>query len=208
MNKILTILSVLTLTTLSGVAQNNFSSQDFLTQQSLQTTNTIGATNLNSSTIVTNTVGLIYTNAGSTRVIAAAADYNNQFRDLELWSDRDGNIPRTYANTFTNLLTATAGLTPISPITISWKVTGGSGANAANTVIVVPVDQEGNESTDNAFTFGVTPNGATAVVGSTNLPAWQFVGWPKLRLKSITAGDTDATSQVIWHTIRLNGFKP
>ncbi len=207
MKKLLLLVSVLAFA-FSGAAQNNFSSQDFLTQASLQTTNTIGATNLNSTTITTNTVGLIYTNLSGTRVIAAAADFNNQFKDLELWSDRDGNLLRPFAATFTNLLAGVAGLTPVSPITVSWKVTGGSGANAANTLIIVPVDSEGNESTDNAFTFGVTPNGATAVVGSTNLPAYQFVGWPKLRLKSITAGDVDATSQVIWHTIRLNGFKP
>jgi hypothetical protein len=178
--------------------------------QSVCITNGVSLTNLASvGVITTNITGLTYTNYGGTRVVY---DGTNQFVanknlciDVPLYADANGNttiIPVSdVAGAVTNAYLNCG---------IFIRVQGTSGANTAIPFIFVPLWDGVNESTvaADALSISVTPSGATRVDKYVPIPAWKWPGAGKVRLKSASNADADATSRVDILNVSLNGFIP
>ncbi len=213
MNKFLTfaMLLALSLTTYAqdGAQEPLHVSDSFLTVRSLVVSNTISATNLSivDGTLTTNPAGLVFTNLYGTRVVVTASAYTNvnMFRTVPLYSLRDGAAPFRQLLDSTNQISASV---PFANVSVS--IAGGSGANVATSFVLSPVYDGDYPSTaaGDDFIFVVTPNGATTVTVATNLPIWRWPGAQGLTVKSITAGDTDASSQVVIKALKLNAWRP
>lgn len=175
--------------------------------KSLTTTNLAGATNLTfvDGTLTTNNTGLSWTNSYNQKFTVTASAYTNvnPFVQVPLYSLRGGDGP-WIANTNT-----VEGIQK-SFANISVTITGGSGANVANSIVIAPVyDGDFNgTATGDYFTFAVTPAGATTVTISTNVPLWKWPGAAAITVRDITPGDTDASSQVTYKALRLNSWRP
>lgn len=189
-----------------------FKSQSFLNVQSVQLTNTINPTNLFTTTTVgTNWPGLKFTNQNTAVEISAtnrAVNRVNPFKDVDLWALRDGSWPV--------MQISTNGLLNFHPsyANISVGVVGGSGANTAIPISIVPIwngdERNAREATaaGDEWRFAVTPNGATAVQISTNVPLFRWLGAKGLRVRWAVNSDADASSAVTLYDLSLNGFVP
>lgn len=206
--KILGLLVWLALAAAIPVKAQNFVSQSFMNQSVLVLTNTLQFTNLASiGCNPSNTVGALYTNFQGTRVIAAAGDYHNAFKDVDLYPMRDGEIDPLYYATGTNIL---QNIVP-SHQQIFVKLVGiNAAANSAVTFTMFPVPDGTTECNAAAttFTFAVTANGTTPVTLVTNIPSYLWTGCAKLRCNRIVNGDADANSQVNLTDFSLNGYRP
>lgn len=201
MKKIISLVIGLALT-LSASAQNH-SVQSFFAGgiSSVTASNVLQVTNLSyASSLGSNVVGLVYTNAG-TRVVAAAGDFKNLLRDVTLWTDREGRAWKTNAAEVAFETTASLCI----------KTIAGSGANAAVTLVFSPVMNdsigEGTVSTE-WFTASITPTASATQVWRVSIPLYKWPGAKKLRLQYINNADTDASSNVQITHLSLNGFIP
>lgn len=212
MNKIL--LSLALVVGFSATAQDHHSYSFLNNVQAIVVTNGFSFTNLSllNGIVATNIYGTHYTNGAGEQVVVNGVTNNQQnvFKTVSLWSDRQGSWqgPAFAVSESTN---ATVQTFSPSYANISVKGIGGSGANVACAIIIVPViDDAGNESTAAAdqFAFTVTPVTTSWVSVFTNAPMYRWIGCKGLKVKSITAGDTDASSQFVITEINLNGFQP
>lgn len=215
MKNLLKIVLLTTLVSLTLTSQaQTFSSQSFIANaSSLNVSNTFGITNLLApSTYGSNVVSVLFTNRAGTRVVVAAGtgETVNLCASVNLWPDRNGNWWSPLYQQSTNGTPLQIAPYPGMPASLTVRLIGGSGANVAMLMKFVPVFDGDNESTvaAEAFDWSVTPNTTTAVCISTNVPLYKWPGAKKLRLKSITAGDTDASSQVTIFNLSLNGYVP
>jgi hypothetical protein len=157
---------------------------------SITVTNAVPYTNLQSVlSYGTNIVGLAWTNASGSNVVASGT--NNETvkltRDLSLWSDRNGNTP-------TN-------------VNISGTFVGATGNLTTNTLVFVPLYDGFRESTvaADAFIWSITANGTTEVTTASFNPLSRWPGVQKIRVKTIASG-TNLNFTV--KSLRLNGFSP
>lgn len=206
MKKPLSIVLVVACVSVAHAAQE-WKLSSFLNVPSITTSNTYGATNLFSPTFTvsnaTNFTGLIITNKALGRVIIGTT------------TNSDGTYTSQYQNIFSDIpmgpyslpFAGATNATYQGPVGIIVSVTGGSGANVANTLKFIPVFDESHQATAAAtegLLLAVTPNGATRVTIKTNLLLQtQFHNCKSIRLEWILPGDTDASSQVVWDTIKL-----
>lgn len=203
---------VLALATFGASAQS-FISQSFLNVKSLHVSNTLSISNLVLFPGQTNILGVRYTNSAGTGIsVAAAGNTVKLLKDVSLWADRDGNVPVrqiwSVPGTVTNYLN-------ISPFTVSGRIFGASGANAAVTFVLTPFwDDVGDDgttfvATTHDFTFAVTAVASSAVTFATNIVnAVNWAGAKGVRVRSIVNGDTDASSGVYVHELKLSGYRP
>lgn len=172
-------------------------------------TNTLQITNFNyRASVRTNVANTTYTNDG-TRVVVTAAGVGSTtpllISKVDLWADREG---RAYAQTTTNVTDSTIYNTPCKIIA---RYNSGSGANAAVTLGVSPVY---NDNVGELAGSQVTALTFTAVASQTDyvveipVPMYKFAGAKALRLCYISNADTDASSQVTFTHLSLNGFIP
>lgn len=184
----------------------------FTNLDSFQPTGTGQGTNILGN-LWTNVLMAAGTNLGQRMLVAAAnagtgtnldlATYN-VFQDAPLWVNRTADPVQSI----------TAGLAGVTnyPVyhSIMIRLAGKSGANAAVNFIFSAVPDGTNETTaaGNTFTVGVTANTTSPVCIYTNLPAYQFSTAKKIRLRSVTNTDTDATSDVQVYQVSLIGFQP
>jgi len=207
---------------LTATAQN-FESQNLLSVSSICVSNTINVTNILSASVGagTNVDGTIWTNLAGVRVIAATTTSTNSisgvittnaskvnlFKDISLAAlvDREGRFP-ALAWAATNTLQNWQQ----SPASLFVKLNGQSGANSAVTFVLTPVPDGVNESTAAAdlWSFSVTATTTTPVTLLTNLPLYKWMGCKTLRLRSVTNGDTDATSRVDILALSVNSNVP
>lgn len=208
----------LALATFSSQGQN-FLSQSFIADgiTSITATNLLQPTNLlYAASVGTNHYGILVTNLGVQVVITnGVMDYQNLFKDVTLWSDREG---RPYCAGATNSV-ADVGDSTDSPAAVVVKTQVGSGANSAVTFAFAPVytdainngdGSNGNEVTSAAdfWIFSVTPTASSTQVWSTNAPMYRWGGAKKLRLLYVSNADTDASSNVKLLGIQFTGFRP
>lgn len=198
--------------------------QSFLSPDvvSITVSNTpLGVTNLNSTAANgaspagsgTNTWGTTFTNLlGAASMVTNNASLTNTFgtyesfnllQDANLWTDRNG----TFVQMPLNIAAATTVSNSLGCIFI--KLIGQSGANAAVNFIFCPSPDGTNETctATDIFTVGVTATTTTPASIVTNLPN-KWVGIRKLRLRSITNTDTDATAKVDILNCALLGYGP
>lgn len=191
------------------VPVSKFTSQSLLRSgiASVTISNTFGLTNLIyvDGTLTTNNTGLSWTNDAGTKFTVTGSAYTNinLANTAFLWAARDGTWP-------VNLTTNTTSAQITSPANISVTLVGGSGANTATSFVISPTydGKYVSTATGDDFTFAVTPNTTTTVTISTNLPVHRWVGAYGITVKSITPGDTDASSQVTIKSLRVNGYPP
>ena len=213
MKKLLLVLGSFALALTVGA--QTFSSRSFLNCQSLQVTNGISVTNLASITsgYTTNQNLTVFTNFASVRIATTNGWYDGQnlLRTVPLWVDRAGSaITPIYTNVTTALGSAVKQPGPFFG-NIYIRVVGGTGANTATAFKFAPVPSDtgvDDSVAGDLITVSVTPNGATQVQSLTPLDAQKLIGCKGLMLVSITAGDTDASSQVVVLECTLNGFTP
>lgn len=203
---------MLALATFGASAQSHIS-QSFLNVKSLHVSNTLSISNLVLFPGMTNILGVRYTNyAGTGTSVAAAGNTVKLLKDVSLWSDREGGWPVTQIfsvpGTSTNYLS-------ISPFTVSGRIFGASGANAAVTFVLTPywndTPDEGItfNATTHDFTFAVTAVASSTVTFATNITAAvNWAGAKGVRVRSIVNADTDASSGVYVHELNLNGYRP
>ena len=157
---------------------------------SITVTNAVPYTNLLSNLgYGTNIVGLAWTNASGSNVVAVGTNYERTTltRDVSLWADRNGNNP-------TN-------------VNIAGVFSGASGNLTTNTLVFVPLYDGTNESTvaTDAFIWSVTASGTTKVVTASLNPLARWPGVQKIRCKTIASG-TNLNFTV--QSLTLNGFSP
>jgi hypothetical protein len=150
----------------------------------------------------TNKVGTVYTNAGS-RVVAIAGNDQPLLHDYFPFQTRiDGSQPYTaVSNYFT-------GIYFPSDYNLNYKLVGSSGANAAVTFVFVPVTGSGADmelAAGEEWTIATTATTTTAITVNTNVPVYKWPGAAGLRLRRITNGDADASSDVIITGLSING---
>lgn len=203
---------ILALSTLGASAQTHIS-QSFLNVKSLHVSNGLSISNLVMWAGQTNILGVRYTNNAGTGVsVAAAGNTVKLLRDVALWSDREGRVPITQASVgqtvYTNFLT-------ISPFTVSGRIAGASGANAAVTFVLTPYWNDTPDdgatfvATTHDFSFAVTAVASSTVTFATNIvAAVNWAGAKGVRVRSIVNADTDASSGIYVHELNLNGFRP
>ena len=200
MKKILGLLALVPSLALAA----NFESQSFLAVSAVYATNTLQITNLTASgSVGTNVLGTTYTN-NATRIVVSAAGAGatvNLLKDVSLWARSDGSLA-------SQLVATNIATTEVSDANVSITMTSGSGANAAVTFVIAPVPDGANASKTANWTFSFTPTASTTETVFTNVPLSTFSGVNKLRLLRIVNADTDASSQVIVTSVKLNGFVP
>ena len=196
-----------------GVSAQNHLAQSFLNVKSLHVSNTLAISNITMFPGMTNILGVRYTNFAGTGIsVAAAGNTVKLLRDVQLWSDKNGNWPVTQIasvpGTTTNYLN-------ISPFTVSGRIFGASGANSAVTFVLTPywddIPDDGTTfvATTHDFTFAVTAVASSAVTFATNIVgAVNWAGAKGVRVRSIVNSDTDASSGVYIHELKLSGFRP
>jgi hypothetical protein len=153
-------------------------------------TNAIPYTNLLSvGAWGTNLVGLAWTNASGSNIVASGTNYENTklTKDISLWTDRNGLTP-TNAN-------------------ISGTFVAASGNLTTNTIVFVPLYDGTNESTvaGDAFIWSITAIGTTKVTTASLNPLGRWPGVQKIRCKTIASG-TNLNFTVL--SLSLNGFPP
>lgn len=201
----------LALVTLGASAQSHIS-QSFLNVKSLQVSNVAAISNITMFAGMTNIFGTRWTNnAGTAVLVTNAGNTAKLVRDVQLWSDRNGNIPLTQIysvpGTQTNFLN-------ISPFTISGKLIGGSGANAAITFVVTPfwkdIPDDGSTfiATTHDFTFAVTSASGVVTFSTNVVSAVNWAGAKGARIRSIVNADTDYTGGITITDLDLTGFRP
>jgi hypothetical protein len=167
-------------------------------------TNTIGITNLFSSTGQgTNFFGTTFTN-GTTRVTDTNGSSGSLLVDyiaLPRWSD--GKPMYSQTTNSLNYLQSQAD--------VAITLVGGSGANSAISFLFTPVygkgaDTEGPTTQD--WLVGVTATTTTPVTVVTNVPLHLWPGAAGFRCRRITNPDTDASAQVIVTEFSVNGYRP
>lgn len=232
--KKLLIISGMVMATVCAMAQSTFRAQSFFAQgvQSLYVTNTAAITNLNTASAnTTNAPGTAWSNyvsGGTARYVAATNSAasgawtnvtKNLLKDVDLWALRDGS-PAVMQSTTNGTDRPT-----LSYATVTIRINAGSGASAdqANTLVFTPLYGIAMDSasaglnpkptpvegtTADQWTVGITPAGAATVVLCTNVPLYKWPGARGLRLRRVVGGDTDASSQVIYDEISLNGYVP
>lgn len=203
---------ILALSTFGASAQSHIS-QSFLNVKSLHVSNTLSISNLVMWPGMTNILGVRYTNNAAVGVSVSTAGNTVKFlKDVALWSDRNGNVPITqiYAGPI-----GTTNFINIAPFTISGRIAGASGANAAVTFVLTPywndIPDDGTTfvATTHDFTFAVTAVASSAVTFATNIVgAVNWAGAKGVRVRSIVNGDTDASSGIYVHELNLTGFRP
>lgn len=210
MKKLFTLIGVLALA-LTTQAQNHLNNTihtvdkggfEFLTVPAIYVTNTLAVTNLSlASSLGTNVAGVAYTNAAGTRSIVTATAGGTNFnllRQVPL------SAPMFTLGPLTNSLTTTDYR---SPMNVSVKFAGGSGANAAVRFTLTPSWDGVTADSSGAFdwTFAFTATTSTTLASATNAPTWLWQGAKSLVLSRVVNADTDASSQVIVTSVRLNG---
>ncbi len=190
----------------------DFRTFSFLNARSLQTTNTIGITNLATISTVTasNVTGTVYTNTAGTRVLTGPGtnEYVNLLKTINLWADRNGSA---LAPIYTNQAPGAAEMPNASYANIYIRIVGGSGANSAVTFGFVPVPSDSGVDSNVAgdlITVAVTANTTTQVQSITRLDYRKVANCKGLMCKYITNGDGDASSGVTVLECSLNGFVP
>jgi hypothetical protein len=217
--KSLLVLSLLSFTA-CALAQGTFAPpkhvfKSFLADKicSLNVSNAVlGVTNLlTKNGHQTNEWGVVFTNCvtGSRSMVtnyaaitntAATLEYFNLLSDVELWADRNGSgAPVGTWTTLTN-----------TPYSVFVRLVGQSGANAAMTFVFTPLFDGTNETTvaGQDFAWAVTANTTTEVCLVTNIFDTRFQHAKKIRCRSISNADTDATSTVTILSLGLVGFQP
>lgn len=175
---------------------------------SLVVSNTIGLTNLTftDGSLKVNPARLSWTNvAGTVYTVTSSAYTNvNLCRNVPLWSLRDGSGAWRYLLDSTNVTSK-----QVSEASIAVTVVGGANSTNGITCVVSPVydGRYGSTATGDDFTFVVTPNGATTVTISTNLPLWKWPGAGYLTIKNLVPGATDASGQTTIKAFELIGFQ-
>lgn len=207
--------------TLTAAAQAPHRSFSFLNVQAAYASNALasygtGLTNLATARAAgdgtTNVTATVYSNLNARVVINSTAGTSNVtasgvniFKDVPLWALRDGGNPWTpnFTNGNYDLVNRS-----FANLGVTW--TAGSGANAAVTFVVTPLYDGVNEATTAAeeWTFAFTAVASTTSTYATNVPLHRWPGAGKLRIRRITNGDADASSQVIITKLNLNGFVP
>lgn len=207
--KKLFIVGAIGLSTLGAMGQSHLS-QSFLNVQSLNTTNAYAVTNLATGLQTYLAVGVLWTNsAGTVNRATNGVRTDVLFKDVSLWSDRDG-LPFTQNVKTLTGLTDTNAPAYVPPARLFIQLHGGSGANAAVTFVFNPVwdgDTQPAATTDD-WSVALTATTTTPVTLATNIPMWMWPGAKSLRVKTITNGDTDASSQVTVTKLSVNGFRP
>jgi len=201
----------LALVTVGASAQSHIS-QSFLNVKSLQVSNVAAISNITMYAGMTNIFGTRWTNnAGTAVLVTNAGNTAKLVRDVQLWSDRNGNVPisQIYVGPI-----GTTNFLNISPFTISGKLIGGSGANASITFTVTPfwkdIPDDGSTfvADTHDFSFVVT-SAAGAVTFSTNIvKAVNWAGAKGCRIRSIVNADTDFTGGISITDLDLTGFRP
>lgn len=178
--------------------------------QALFITNVVAVTNISlPSSLGTNKSGTIFTNRSG--VLVDCTNSVNQNTKLlaaaDLWALRDGSP--LILNNFTNL---SGGWTqPPGLAQVSYAFVGqGANANSALQVTLTPAWDGTNVDNSGAYdwTFGITANGATAVIGSTNAPTYKWIGAKKIVCTRIVNADADATSGIWLTSLVFGGFPP
>lgn len=170
---------------------------------SLVVTNTRGITNLSSVGVTgTNVYGIIYTNKSGTAVTVSATTQSKALvGSAPLWPVMLLDTPVIATAPWTNAQ---------SRAQLVVSLIGGSGANTAQSWVFVPLwrDDDGNLIESNqagdVWAVSITPNTTTVVNYAVTVPLYRWPGAYALRLKSITNGDTDASSDVIIRSAVVN----
>jgi hypothetical protein len=176
---------------------------------SLNVTNAIPLTNLNSTATTTNALNVSYTNTAATFKVLTNST-KNLFVDVPLWSLRDGRPAYVVETQGTN------GMYVTSFGTVAITLQSQSGANAAVSFIMRPLFGQSkltgkpNQATEAAqtWTFAVTPTASSVQTFTTNAPMHLWPGAVGLRLCGIINADTDASGAVYLRDISLNGYVP
>lgn len=207
--KKLFIVGAIGLFTLGAMGQSH-RTQSFLNVQSCNTTNTYALTNLATGLQTYNAVGALWTNLAGTVVRATNGVRTDQlFSDISLWSDRNG-LP--FAQNLKTLVGTTDTNAPgyVAPARLFIQMHGGSGANAAVTFVFNPVWDGATQpsATSDDWSVALTATTNTPVTLATNIPFYLWPGAKSLRVKTITNGDTDASSQVTITKLSVSGYVP
>lgn len=212
MKKLLIFLGVVFMATIA-MAQPHNGGLSFIEARSIQVTNTMSITNLTALGVVqtTNVAGVVFTNLAGTRVLVAGGNYENYnlLKTVPVTPTLD--VPVAYALSSGSDTNETAQAGPYAG-NIYIRVIGGSGANTATSFVFAPVPNlaRGVQSTaaGDLITVSVTPNTTTQVTSITKVDRQKLIGCEGLRLVSVTAGDTDANSQVVVLECTYNAFRP
>lgn len=215
MKKLFLTIGLAALATVSAVAQP-WQGQTFLGPNVLTlgvsnkffgVTNFLSPVNL-SGTSATNATGMIYTNRFNQGVIVTNSNNAlNLLGEVSLYGDREG---RWYNAIGTNAIGPAGEHFGPSAANISIRVKGtNAAANAAINFTFAPVPCSNEVTTaSQQFVVGVTANGTTPVVITTNFPSWKYIGVRALRLITVVNVDTDADSYAWVEECSFNGFKP
>lgn len=198
-----------------GASAQQHLSQSFLKVQAVYVTNTFAITNLTfpGNGWPTNQVGTTYTN-NNQLIVATNGNYVNLLGKVALPTDRNALPVGVYGYFNTNAI-AVPDNTPVSA-NISLSLTGGSGANSAVTFTFAPlpesdtsgVELQNSAPTGEEWSFSVVANTTSLLNFRTNVPTWRWPGCRGLSCKRIVNADTDASSQVIITSLKLNSFNP
>lgn len=204
------LLAIALFAPIKATAQNHLS-ESFLAGgiTSLTATNGVNPTNLlYALSSGTNLAGLTFTNQGVkvTHTTNTATAYLNVFKDVALWSDREG---RPYSLLASNTISSTEFNTPVS---LCIKTISGAVADSAVTFVFAPVyNEDVGEVTGTTvqFSTSVTPLASSVQTWAIPVPVYRWPGAKKLRLLYISNADTTSGdgSVKIQH-LSLNGFRP
>lgn len=138
-------------------------------------------------------------------------DTTQLLQDVQLWTDRNGQLGIIPV---TNNWDGTVSSAPVTPMTLSCRISGDTGAATALNLTFVGLPDGTNEPTTSVsgpnmtFVWGITPISGPLVV-TTNLPLWKFAGCKAIRLRTATLTTTTAANiGVTIQSLRLNGFIP
>ena len=204
MKKLLLVLT-LACSTLAVTAQQYFV-QDLLNVKALQVTNTIAASNL-AATGSTNVIGLCYTNlfgTWCTNTVANAA-YTANFNTLKDWVPIPTDFAKLYGQGTINGTNTTQ-----SPYCAYFhtRVVGGSSANTATTIVLQLSADGVTADTTTTISISVMPNTTTTADVINKLTVAQLQGYKALRVYTVTAGDTDASSNAIYTKMAIGWWVP
>jgi len=220
----------LSICTLSAMAQP-FQSFNILNVSALNTgTNTWGVTNL--ANLVTN-IGMIYnptnvtyTNNGGTFVgssssylagvgVTNTANVFPLFKDIPLWTDRNGQPIFTYIPTDQTTPPTTNSSKLYSGTTLFIEYVNPLGSNAPFGMTLRPVWDGVRASTSTADDWGFRIAGLTTAKGTlaTNVPTWLWPGAKALRIVAVTnqyilAGPNAQTNSTFITKLSVNGYVP
>jgi len=195
MKKLLISIGLATIT--FAASAQNFASSSFLSVADIYMTNSVTfVTNLNSSvSIGTNITGVIATNLNGNTLATNNVFTVNMMKDIVLNSDRNaGNLTVAGTNACIELDVISAGAAATNAITLEF--------------VAVP-DGVHEDGTTSAWTCSTTA--ATSVAGTWRfgVPATQFIGCNKIRLRKVYAvAPTAAASSFVISGVSYNRFMP